>query len=150
MNYKKLERKRVEWLEEFCKTEPCLETNDCVLKKALNQSDGNSNQEAETEVDLFDQKEQDKKRRKLTSGLRKYTGVAPEGERRTKGWSDKGMMAFEMWVGTIQEDVNDKKYVAWEKAYRGVMKRIGKKRDIDEPLEPSKYKPNLGVVWEGL
>ena len=34
-NYKKLEKKRVEWLEEFCKTEICLETNECVLKKAL-------------------------------------------------------------------------------------------------------------------
>ena len=76
------------------------------------ESDGSSN-EAEDEVDLFDQKEKDRKRRKLTRGLRKYTGVAPEGERKTKGWSDKGMVAFERWVGAILEDVNDDKYVAW-------------------------------------
>jgi hypothetical protein len=149
-NYKKLEKKRVEWLEEFCKTEPCLETKDGVLKKALIESDGSSN-EAEAEEDLFDQKEKDRKRRKLTRGLRKYTGVAPEGERKTKGWSDRGMVAFERWVGAILEDVNDDKYVAWEKAYRGVMKRIGNyRKDIEEPLQPPRYEPNLGVVWEGL
>ena len=30
--YKKLENARVEWLEAFCKTDPCLQTNECVLK----------------------------------------------------------------------------------------------------------------------
>jgi hypothetical protein len=56
-----------------------------------------------------------------------------------------------MWVGAIVEDVNNKKYVAWEKAYCGVMKRIGHyRKDIEEPLQPPRYKPNLGVVWEGF
>ena len=71
------------------------------------ESDGSSN-EAEAEDDLFVQKERDKKRRKLTRGLGKYTGVASEGERKTKGWSDKGTVAFKLWVGAIMEDVNDK------------------------------------------
>ena len=83
---------------------------DCVLKKALIESEGSSNK-AEAEEDIFDQKEKDQKRRKLTRGLRKYTGVASEGERKTKGWSDKGMEAFEMRVGAIMEDVNDNKQV---------------------------------------
>jgi hypothetical protein len=39
-NYKKLEKERVEWLEAFCKTDTCLQTNDCVMKKASIESDG--------------------------------------------------------------------------------------------------------------
>ena len=77
--------------------------------------------------------------------------MASGGERKTKGWSDKGMVAFEMWVGAIIKDVNDNKYVAWEKAYCNVMKRLGHyRKDIEEPLKPPRYQTNLGVVWEGL
>jgi hypothetical protein len=56
------------------------------------------------------------------------------------------LVTFEMWVRATMEVVNDDKYVAWEKAYRGVMKRLGHYRKV----QPPRYKPNLGVVWEGL
>ena len=32
--YKKLEKERVDWLEAFFKTDPCLQTNNDVLKIA--------------------------------------------------------------------------------------------------------------------
>jgi hypothetical protein len=53
----------------------------CVLKKALIESDGSSN-EAEAEEDQFVQKERAKKKRKLTRELREFTGVPSQGERR--------------------------------------------------------------------
>jgi hypothetical protein len=61
------------------------------------------------------------------------------------------MAAFKMWVEAIMKDVEDNKYVAWEKTYCGVMERLGHyRKDIEESLQQARYKPNLGVVWEGL
>ena len=48
----------------------------------------------EVDQDMFIQKERTKKARKLTKGLRQFTGVALEGERKCKGWSNEGMEAF--------------------------------------------------------
>ncbi len=60
-------------------------------------------------------------------------------------------MAFEQYVGAIKKDVEDDKYIAWEKAYRDVMERLGhSKRDEDDPLQEPRYKPDLTVVYEGF
>jgi hypothetical protein len=96
-------------------------------------------------------KEKAKKRRKLTRELREFTGVPSQGERRHKGWSDEGMLAFEKYVEMIRKDVEQSKYVAWEKAYREVMKKLGHtKNDDEDPLQQARYKPNLSVVYEGF
>jgi hypothetical protein len=119
----------------------------CVLKKALI----SSSNEAEAEEDQFVQKERAKQKRKLvTRELREFTEVPSEGERKTKGWSDEGMIAYEMWLEAIVKDVKEDKYVAWERAYCGVMERLGHyRKDIEESLQQARYKPNLGVACLG-
>jgi hypothetical protein len=73
------------------------------------------------------------------------------GDRKCKGWSDEGMEAFESDVKTIRKDVDDGKYVAWEKSYREVMETLGHtKKDDGAPLQKARYKPDLGVVYEGF
>jgi hypothetical protein len=72
--YKKLEKERVEWLEAFCTTVPCLQTYDDVLKKAsTDSSDDSGGEEAAAEEDLFVIKERKKKKRKFTRELREFT-----------------------------------------------------------------------------
>ena len=74
-----------------------------------------------------------------------------QGERRHKGWSDEWMVTFEKYVEAIRKDVEDDKYVAWEKAYRDVMEKLGySKKDYDDPLQQERYEPNLSVVYEGF
>jgi hypothetical protein len=150
--FKKVEKERVEWLEAFCKTDICLKTIDGVLKKAsTDASDENLDAEPAADEELFVLKERYKKRRKLTKELREFTGVPSQGERKHKGWSDEGMEAFEQYVGAIKKDVEDDKYIAWEKAYREVMERLGhSKRDADGQLQEARYKPDLTVVYEGF
>jgi hypothetical protein len=149
--YKKLEKERVEWLEAFCTTAPCLQTKDGVLNKASTDiSDESSGKEASQEDQLV-QKERKKKRRKLTRELREFTGVSAQGERKHKGWSDEGMMTFKKYVEAIRKDVEEDKYVAWENAYRDVMEKLGhSKREDEEALQKERYKPNLSVVYEGF
>jgi hypothetical protein len=150
--YKKLEKERVDWLEDFCKTDPCLQTNDGVLKKALTDTgDGSADADAEAKEDMFVDKERAKKKRKLTRELREFTGVPSEGERKHKGWSNEGMRAFEKYVKAIKKDVEEDKHVVWEQAYREVMEKLGhSKRDDDEPLQQARCEPNLTVVYEGF
>jgi hypothetical protein len=150
--FKKLEQERIEWLEAFCATDSCLQTNGGVLKKAsTDTSDENVEQEDGADEDLFVLKERAKKKRKLTKELREFTGVSSQGERKHKGWSDEGMVTFEKYVKAIKKDVEDDKYASWEKAYREVMQKMGHtKKDIDEPLQEARYKPNLSVVYEGF
>ncbi len=79
--------------------------------------------------------------------------MASEGERKCKGWSDEGMLAFEKHVTTIKKDVEDGKYLAWERAYREVMEKLKPgpwKKNNEEPLQKAKHKPNLGLVYEGF
>jgi hypothetical protein len=151
--FKQLENERVEWLEAFCTTDPCLQTNDGVLKKASTDSTSDESNggepEAEADIDKFVLKERARKRRKMTRELREFTGVPSQGERKHKGWSDEGMLAFEQYVETIQKDVEQRKYIAWEKAYRNVMERLGlSKKEVED--QPARYKPNLSVVYEGF
>ena len=77
--------------------------------------------------------------------------MSTQGERQHKGWSNEGMMAFEKYVEAIRKDVEEDKYVAWENAYQDVMEKLGhSKKDNEEPLQKERYKPNLGVVYEGF
>jgi hypothetical protein len=90
--YKKLENERVEWLEAFCKIDPCLQTNAGVLKKASTDTNDESvDTEAAANDDIFILKERAKKKRKLTRELREFTGVPSQGERRRKGWSSHNL-----------------------------------------------------------
>ncbi len=83
--------------------------------------------------------------------MREFTGETAQGEKKHKGWSDEGMVTFEKYVRAIKEDVEEDKYVAWEKAYREVMEKLGhSKKQNEEPLQKAKYTPNLGVVYEGF
>jgi hypothetical protein len=85
--YKKLEKERVDWLEAFFKSDPCLQTTNAgVLKKASRKSSDEGGDEAVgIEGDTFILKERAKKTRKLTRGLREFTAVPFEGERKCKG-----------------------------------------------------------------
>ena len=60
------------------------------------------------------------------------------------------MVAFEKYVKAIRKDVEDDKYLAWEEAYRDVMEKLGPTKDEDDPFQKARYKPNLGVVYEGF
>jgi hypothetical protein len=101
--------------------------------------------------DTFILKERAKKTRKLTRGLCEFTGVPSEGERKCKGWSDEGMVAFENHVKEIRTDEEEGKHVAWEKAYRNVMEKLGHaQRDSEEPFQKARCEPNLAVVYEGF
>jgi hypothetical protein len=150
--YKKLEKERVGWLEAFFQSDPCLQTTNGVLKKASScSSDEGEDEVVGVEGDTFILKERAKKARKLTRGLREFTGVPSDGERKCKGWSDEGMVAFENYVKEIQRDEEEGKYVAWEKAYRDVMEKLDNaQRDSEEPFQKARYEPNLAVVYEGF
>jgi hypothetical protein len=96
-------------------------------------------------------KERAKKTRKLTRGLREFTGVPSEGQRKCKGWSDERMVAFENCVKEIRRDEEEGKCVAWEKACRDVMEKLDNaQRDSEEPFQKARCEPNLAVVCEGF
>jgi hypothetical protein len=149
---KKLEKERVDWLEAFFQSDPCLQTTNGVLKKASScSSDEGEDEAVGVEGDTFILKERAKKTRKLTRALREFTGLPSEGERKCKGWSDEGMVAFENYVKEIRRDEEEGKHVAWEKAYRDVMEKLGNaQRDGEEPFQKARCEPNLAVVYEGF
>jgi hypothetical protein len=112
--YKNLRKKRRDWLEKFHKSDHCLKANVAVLKKASSGSgdkDDNSKVAGDQE-EGFITKERAKKTRKLTRELREFTGVPSKGDRKCKGWSNEGMLAFEKYVTTIRKEVEDGKHVA--------------------------------------
>jgi hypothetical protein len=83
---KKLTKERVDWLEAFIQSDPCPQTTNGVLKKASSSSsDEGEDEVVGVEGDTFILKERAKKTRKLTRGLREFTGVPSEGERKCKG-----------------------------------------------------------------
>ena len=97
-----MEKDRVEWLEAFCKTGHCAQTNDDVLNKATTVTrDRSIDTEVSADNDLILLKERAKKRRKFTRELRELTGVSSQGERKHKGWYDEGMVTFEKYVEEI-------------------------------------------------
>ena len=149
---KKLEKERVDWLEAFFESEPCLQTKNGVLKKASSGDSGvgGAEEEKSTEEDTFVLKERAKKTRKLTRELREFTGMPSEGDRKCEGWSDEGMVAFENCVETVKKDEEDGKHGTWDKACRDVMEELGHaQREHDEPLQKARCEPNLAVVCEG-
>ena len=152
--YKKLEKERVDWLEAFYKTDACIQMNNDVLniaRRSTRSEEEESNQVEGGEDETFVLKERARKTRKLTRGLREFTGVASEGERKCKGWSDEGMVAFENYVKTVRKDAEDGRYVTWDKAYRDVMVIMGHdQRSAEEALQKMRYEPNLAVVYEGF
>ena len=150
--YKKLEKERFEWLEAFCKTEDCVQTNNGVLKKATTDTrDRILEKEIGEDDDIILLKERAKKKRKMTRGLREFTGESVQGEKKHKGWSDEGMATFEKYVRAIKKDVEEDKYVAWEKAYREVMEKLGHSRRTDnDRVQQERYEPNLSVFYEGF
>ena len=92
--HKKLEKERVDCLKDFFDSEPCLQMNNGVLKKASSgdSGGGGGDEEKSNEEDTFVLKERAKKTRKLTRGLREFTGCrlrergsARDG--RMRGWS---------------------------------------------------------------
>jgi hypothetical protein len=147
-----LEKERVDWLEAFFQSDSCLQITNGVLKKASSGSSDEGGDEAVgVEGDTFILKERAKKTRKLTRGLREFTGVPSQGERKCKGWSDEGMVAFENCVKEIRRDEEEGKHVAWEKACRDVMEKLGNaQRDSEEPFQKARHEPNLAVVCEGF
>ena len=153
--YKKLEKERVDWLEAFYETDPCIQMNNDVLNMATrstgSEEEGGTNQMGGGVEETFVLKERARKMRKLTRGLREFTGVASEGERKCKGWSDEGMVEFEKYVKAVRKDVEDGRYVTWDKAYREVMVIMGhEQRSDEEALQKTRYEPNLAVVYEGF
>ena len=153
--FRKLEKERIEWLEEaFSKTGPCQQTKEDVLKKAsTDTSDESVEPDTTADDDMFILKQRAKKKRKLTRELCEYTGEASHGERKHKGWSDQGMVAFETYVEEIRKDVvEDNRYVEWENAYREVMRKLGHSRRTprEETALEGRYKPNHSIVYEGF
>ena len=65
---------------------------------------------------------------------------------------DQGMVTFEKLVKAIRKDVEEDKYIAWEKAYRGVMEKLSHSKRSYEyiPVQQERYEPNLSVVYEGF
>ena len=63
------------------------------------------------------------------------------------------MEAFEKYVEEIKKDVEQDKYVAWENAYREVMKKLGRHsrtKEDENKVEEPRYKPNHSIVYEGF
>ena len=149
--YKRLAKEREQWLEGFVKKYASKTMCNDVLDRASNESIDDDNGEDDVNQDIFIQRERSRKARKLTKGLRQFTGVAADGERKCKGWSDEGMVAFEKHLKVIKKDVEDGKYQAWERAYREVIQTMDHSNNNGGvPLQKEKYKPNLGLVYEGF
>mgnify|MGYP002806958545 CR=1 FL=1 len=61
------------------------------------------------------------------------------------------MVVFEKCVKETRKDEGEGKHVAWEKAYRSVMEKLGHaQRESNEPLQKPRHEPNLALVHEGF
>jgi hypothetical protein len=81
-------------------------------------------------------------------GLKKHTGLADEGERRFKGWSDKGHKAFEACTMSIKDDVVSGKHALWERACREVHAMQKEARMGEEQPPVMKHAASRSAVWE--
>jgi hypothetical protein len=146
--YKKAVKARKDWLTELKRMPICAEMKRTWQQTARDEGGLALNNENEpTQAGTATKKVRDKKKRKLMKGLKKWTGLADEGERKFKGWSDKGHKAFEQWTVNIKNDVMSGRYTLWEKAFREVhTKQEEARRSEAEPIQ--KYAVNRSVVWE--
>jgi hypothetical protein len=80
-------------------------------------------------------------------GLKKWTGVADEGERKFKGWSDKGLKAYEKWTIASKEDVDAGKYMLWEKAIQFLHHKAQGRRE-NNAGNNQKYGVDRCAEWE--
>jgi hypothetical protein len=78
--------------------------------------------------------------------LKKWTGLADEGEWKFKGWSNDGHKAFEKWKMGVQNDVGSGKHALGEKAFRKAQTdQQDARRSEDEQLK--KCVVNRSAVW---
>ena len=96
---------------------------------------------------ITNSKERARKKRKHMKGMRKWTGVANDGERKFKGWSDKGHEAYVKWTVAIKDDVDAGRYSSWEKAIRQLQREV-ESRSETESGNATKYAVDTTTVWE--
>lgn len=82
-------------------------------------------------------------------GLKKWTGVSDDGERKFRGWSDNGHKAFVKFIGEIKEDVANNRYTIWEKAMKECYcDKVTAKYNSDQQGRVRKYEVDRTQVWE--
>ena len=90
----------------------------------------------------------DQKRRKLSRGLKDFTGSADKEAVRTKGWNHKAREEMTELAERIGEDVDSGMYTLFETTFRGLYNELNGKKQTDEatkePVKPVKY----NVLWE--
>lgn len=142
--FKGAAKKRKDWLEKFKRQALSrnmrqsweLSTADSILQGPLCES-----------TNMNSTKEQARKKRKLMKGLKKWTGVADNGERKFKGWSDKGHEAYVQWTVAIKADVDAGEYTLWETAVRQLQGEA-QTRSESEAVNTQKYAVDTSAVWE--
>jgi hypothetical protein len=145
--YKKAVKARKDWLTKLKGMPVCTDMKNSWRQTARDEEVLALDENEPNGVETTTKKGRDKKRRKLMRGLKKWTGLADDGERKFKGWSDKGHRAFEQWTVSIKNDVISGRYALWEKAFREVHAMQQEvKRSEREPIQ--KYAVNRSVVWE--
>jgi hypothetical protein len=142
--YKKAAKARKDWLAALIRLPICTEMRNTWQQTARVEE---RNENEPNAAEPSDKEERNKKRRKLTKGLKKWTGAADEGEQKFKGWSDNGHKAFEQSTLDNKNDVQSGMYAIWEKAFQEVHdEQQETKKSEEEPVE--KYLVNKSVVWE--
>jgi hypothetical protein len=89
-SYKKAVERWEEWLADFNGRPVCRET----LGSWASATVENEENEADKLQEPPNKKEREKTKRKSMKGFKRWTGMADEGERKFKGWSDNGHKAF--------------------------------------------------------
>jgi hypothetical protein len=142
LGFKKATKKRKDWLAKLKRQAICNK-----MKRSWQTSTANGILEGPLCQLPTNKKEREKKKRKLMKGLKKWTGIADEGERKFKGWSDSGHKAYEEWTTAIKVDVGAGKYALWEKAF-SLIHQEAQGRIQDETQRVEKYAVNKSLVWE--
>jgi hypothetical protein len=142
--FKKAARARKDWLRELCHLPVCGE----MMRSWSQTGSVDENQPNAAEPAANDKKEQDEKRRKLMKGLKKWTGLADEGERKFKGWSDNGQKAFEEWTVVVKNDVGSGKHALWEKAFGKAHQTNQQDARRSEDEQVKKHVVSRSVVWD--
>ena len=89
----------------------------------------------------------DQLQRKWCRQLKHFTGTGDPTAKKTKGWNNQAKHEMTKLIKSIREDVNNKKYEAFEPTFRTLYRRLtGKDNPVDaeEDVEPVDY----DVLWE--